>query len=499
MKYWDSISEAEEYYMKNYGHIFHPPRDYNDFVSMWKKIEEINPEDKFDYIDTMILIEDYPNRFIASCKPRNQLMLMSIIIMRCMAGKVLKDRCTYKEVFWELPKVIAPKEKIEIVKTPEVKAEEKEIFINDIFIPPDYLTIYVDPNHVNELALSMKEIGQVDPICVIPMEYVKDMEKIYGAEVKKKYKYILVRGLHRIEAKKLLNNFYIRARIIYNDYVEERMKSFVENKLLKKASVYEEALEADKLSKLGKTDEEIAKKWRVSRQHINNIKKYAELKDKFGEKHYALKILTEEALEDLYWISKDPDPRQFNFMKEKLIKAFESGVRKVNRDDISKWSGEYQELIREKEKEIQRKLYGEEITIQKPIESQQVQLQIEKPILRIPKQEEVKEKIKEVKRRKKEKSDEERFEYNFKIISYSHPKRIVSIIKKILDGIQIEEKKKLNINEIFRKCEEALLNSIMKKSDEEIEKLLISVIEEILKGGEYEKQRRIIGKRERNG
>jgi hypothetical protein len=109
-------------------------------------------------------------------------------------------------------------------------------------------------------------------------------------------------------------------------------------------------------------------------------------------------------------------------------------------------------------------------------------LQVEKPISRIPTQEEVKEKAKEV-RRKKEKTEEERFEYNFKIISYSHPKRIVSIIKKILDGIKIEEKKKLNINEIFRKCDEALLNSITKKSDEEIEKSFRNVIEEILKGG----------------
>jgi hypothetical protein len=229
---------------------------------------------------------------------------------------------------------------------------------------------------------------------------------------------------------------------------------------------------------------EIAKEIGKPQPYVNRIKKYAELKDKFGEKDYVLTILTEGALEQLFWVYK-ADPRQLNFMKEKLIKAYESGVEKVDVNDIYKWSDEYTEPVRKKEEEIQRKLYGEEIPsiqTQKPIESQQVQLQVEKPISRIPTQEEVKERAKEV-RRKKEKSDEEKFEYNFKIISYSHPKRIVSIIKKILDGTKIEEKKRLNINEIFRKCDEALLNSIMKKSDEEIEKLFRSVIEEISKGG----------------
>jgi len=48
----------------------------------------------------------------------------------------------------------------------------------------------------------------------------------------------------------------------------------------------------------------------------------------------------------------------------------------------------------------------------------------------------------------------------------------------------------LNINEIFRKCEEALLNSITKKSDDEIEKLFRNVIEEILKGGKVWKAKK---------
>jgi hypothetical protein len=280
--------------------------------------------------------------------------------------------------------------------------------------------------------------------------------------------------------------------VIYNDYVEERMKSSVENTLLKKASVYEQSLDFNVLLKLGKTEKEVAEKWEVDISYVSKIKNFAEFKNDFKEKDYVLTILTYEALEKLYWIKISKDIGKYNFVKEKIIKAYESGVRKIRQKHIFKWCNEYEEMIKGKEKEIQRKLYGEEIPIiQKPIESQQVQqvqLQVEKPISRIPTQEEVKEKEEEYKKKlrekkKKEKTEEERFEYNFKIISYSHPKRIVSIIKKILDGIKIEEKKKLNINEIFRKCEEALLNSITKKSDEEIEKLFRNVIEEILKGG----------------
>jgi ParB-like chromosome segregation protein Spo0J len=484
MKFWDSVRKQIEYYEQHYGHIFHPVKDFNELLSLFEEVRKINPEDRFETLHTWKLIENYENRFVFSCKPRNEGMLISHIIMKHVAGKVLVDKCDGKYAFYEVPKTIAPKEKVEVVETPEVKEEVKEIFINDIFIPPDYSRRRVDPNRVNKIALNMKKIGQVDPIVIVPIEYAKDIEKIYGREVKKKYKYILIRGRHRIEAKKLLNHLYIRARVIYNDYIEERMKSSVENTLLKKASVYEQSLDFNILLKLGKTEKEIAEKWGIDRSYVNKIKDFARFKDDFEEKDYVLTILTYEALEKLYWIKVSKDIRQYNFIKERIIKAYESGVRKIKPKHIFEWCDEYKKPIEEKGKEIQRKLYGEEIPairIQKPIESQQVQLQIEKPISRIPKQEEVKEKIKEVKRKKKEKSDEERFEYNFKIISYSHPKRIVSIIKKILDGIQIEEKKRLNINEIFRKCEEALSNSIMKKSDEEIEKLFRSVIEEILK------------------
>jgi len=484
MKYWDSIRKCIDYYFEKYGHLFYPPRDFNDLLNQFKKVEEIDKEDAFPFLHTWKLIENYENRFIMSCRTGGYHMLFYEIFTTKCAGKFL--RTVGYDTFWEFPKTIAPKEKekVEVIETPEVKAEEKDILINEIFIPPDYSKRVVNPNHVNNLAISMKEIGQVDPIVVVPILYVKDIEKKYGVEVKKKYKYILIRGRHRIFAKKLLNNLYIRARVIYNDYEEERFRSFVENTLFGRASVYDQSIEIRRFLNLGKKEIDIAKEMGKPQPYINRIKKYSELENKFREKDYVLTILTEGALEEVYKISLDPDPRQLNFIKEKLIKAYESGVEKVDVYDIHKWCEEYRELIEKKEKEIQRKLYGEEISTiqtQKPIESQQVQ-QIEKPIS-IPKQEEVKEKIKEVKRRKKEKTPDEKFEYNFKIISYSHPKRIVSIVKKILDGIPIEEKKKLNINEIFRKCEEALLNSAMKKSDEEIEKLFKSVIEDLLKKG----------------
>jgi len=419
MKFWDSVRKQIEYYRQHYGHIFHPVKDFNELLSMFEQVGKINPEDGFETLNTWKLIEDYENRFVFSCKPKTEGMLIGDIIMKYVAGKVLVDRCDGRYVFYEIPKVKVPKEKVEAVETPEVKAEEKEIFINDIFIPSDYLTIYVDPNHVNSIAKSMKEIGQKDPIFVVPIEYVKDIEKKYGAEVKKKYKYILIRGLHRIEAKKLLNSFYIRARVIYNDYEKERRQSFVENVKYHKASIYEQSLEFDRLSKLGISEREIAKEWDVNPSYINKVKKFAKFKKDFGEKHYVLKILTYGALEKLYMISLDPDPRQYNFMKEKIIKAFESGVRKIKSKHIFEWSAEFRKPIEEKDKEIQKRLYGEEITaIEKPIENQQIQLQVQKPISRIPTQEEVKEKAKEVKRKKKEKTPKEKF--NKKIESYRY-------------------------------------------------------------------------------
>jgi ParB/RepB/Spo0J family partition protein len=471
MKYWDSVRKQTDYYDQHYGHIFHPVASFDELLSMFEKVGKINPEDAFETLNTWKLLEDYENKFIFSCKPRNEGMLISHIIMKYVAGKVLRERCDDRHAVYEIPKAKTPKEKIEVVETPEVKAEEMNIFISDIFIPPDYLRRKVKPNRVNEIAKSMKEIGQVDPIFVVPIEYVKDIEKKYGAEIKKKYKYILIRGRHRIEAKKLLNNFYIRARVIYNDYEKERLRSFVENTLHNEASVYEQSLEINRFLNLGMSEREIAKEIGKPQPYVNRIKKYAELKDKFGEKDYVLTILTEGALEQIYLISIDPDPRQLNFMKEKLIKAYESGVEKVDVNDIYKWSDEYAEPIRKKEEEIKRKLYGEEITIQKPIESQQVQqvqLQVEKPISRIPTQEEVKEKAKEV-RRKKEKTPEEKFNHGLQHAGYFINKEKANIINGIINEIPIEDRIKLNIPETFRKIDDAIWNII--KQSISLEKL----------------------------
>jgi hypothetical protein len=106
----------------------------------------------------------------------------------------------------------------------EVKEEIKEILISEIFIPPDYLRIYTDPKRINEIALSIEDFGQFTPIIVVPIEYVKDLEKEYPEA--KKYKYILVDGLYRIKAiQLLLKEKYIKAIIRYNDYDEESLKS----------------------------------------------------------------------------------------------------------------------------------------------------------------------------------------------------------------------------------------------------------------------------------
>jgi ParB/RepB/Spo0J family partition protein len=486
MKQFRSIREQIDYYIRTYK--FYPPSDFDDLLNQFKSIGEKNPEDALPYLHTWKLIEDHKNYFVMTCRTGAYHTFYYEIFTGECAGKFLKT--VGWDTFWEFPKVIAPKEEIEKIEIPKVKEEIKEILISDVFVPPDYIRIYVDPNHVNEIKTSMKESGQVDPITVVPINYVKDIEKEYGAEAKK-YRYILIKGLHRIKAMQSLNQLYIRAIVKYNEYDEEDLNSLCETGL-EQPSAYELTKKVKKFRNKGYKEEEIAKRIGKDRSYVSRLLSIAEknLKKDYGDKEYVLTAFTFNALENLAGM-KAIDPKQYEFHVKKSIEEFENGRRIFSLQDLERWSKEYTEPIRKKEEEIKRKLYGEEtpaIQTQKPIESQQVQLQVQKPISRIPTQEEVKEKEEEYKkklkeREKKEKSDEEKFEYNFKIISYSHPKRIVSIIKKILDGIKIEEKKKLNINEIFRKCDEALLNSITKKSDEEIEKSFRNVIEEILKGG----------------
>ncbi|MEM2928702.1 MAG: ParB/RepB/Spo0J family partition protein [Nitrososphaerota archaeon] len=458
MRDFSSSREMVDYYLKKYGHFFHPPRDFNDLVNQWKKIGEIDPEDALPRVHTWKLVEDYENRFIASYSPTNDVLLIYEVVTHKQAGKFLKERSLgSREKFYEFPKVKAPKEKEEITEIPEVKEEEKEIFIDEIYIPSDYSRIRVNPNRVNEIAMSMKEIGQTDPIIVVPIDYGKNREEagIQKDEVKK-YKYVLIKGLHRLKAKKLLNQFYIKAIIKYNDYEKERDKSFVENVLLKKLSAYEQSLEFDRDIKLGKSEREIAKKKGVAHQWISDIKRFAKFKNDFGEKHYVLTILTYGALDKLYLISLDPDPRQYNFIKKKIIEAFEKGVRKIKSKHIFEWCKEYIKPI--EEKEIQKKIIGEEIEVK---EAQQVQMQIEKPISKIPKKE-------EVKKKGVKKTPEEQLERKVDSYSSSFPKDIAQIWKKYAKSNPVIMKKYLT--EYRRNCVERIIKE-GKLTHEDIERI----------------------------
>ena len=216
-------------------------------------------------------------------------------------------------------------------------------------------------------------------------------------------------------------------------------------------------------------------------------------KNDFGEKDYVLTILDYRALEKLYWIKISKDIGKYNFIKEKIIKAYESGVRKIREKHIFKWCDEYEEIIKGKEKEIQRKLYGEEIPLiqtQKPIESQQVQqvqLQVQKPISRIPTQEEVKEKEEEYKKKlrekkKKEKTPEEKFNHGLQHAGYFINKEKANIINGIINEIPIEDRIKLNIPETFRKIDDAIWNIIKQSvSLEKLKELIRDVIMKQLK------------------
>jgi hypothetical protein len=181
-------------------------------------------------------------------------------------------------------------------------------------------------------------------------------------------------------------------------------------------------------------------------------------------------------------------------MKEKLIKAHESGVEKVDVNDIYKWSDEYTEPIRKKEEEIQRKLYGEEIPAiqtQKPIESQQVQqvqLQVEKPISRIPTQEEVKEKIKEV-RRKKEKTPEEKFNKKIESYKYFYGEEFDSmnnILIKYMKDHDIPFERVQKLQAYYRECNREAWKisqeKLSKEEKEELNRIFYNIADKFFKG-----------------
>jgi ParB/RepB/Spo0J family partition protein len=483
MKEFRSIREQIDYYVRTYK--FYPPRDFDDLLNQFKSIGKKNPEDALPFLHTWKLIEDHKNRFVMTCRTGAYHTFYYEIFTGECAGKFLKT--VGWDTFWEFPKVIAPREKIEKIEVPKVKEEIKEILITDIFIPPDYIRIYVDPNHVNEIKTSIKENGQVDPITVVPINYVKNLEKEYGAEAKK-YRYILIRGLHRIKAMQSLNQLYIRAIVKYNEYDEEDLNSLCETGL-EQPSAYELTKKVKKFRDKGYKEEEIAKRIGKDQSHVSRLLDIAEknLKKDYGDKEYVLTAFTFNALLDLA-NTKFVEKRRYEFYVKKSIEEFENGRRIFSLQDRDRWSKEYTEPIRKKEEEIQRKLYGEESpAIQKPIESQQVQ-QVQKPISRIPTQEEVKEKIKEV-RRKKEKTPEEKFNKKIESYKYFYGEEFDSmneILIKYMKDHDIPFERVQKLQAYYRECNREAWKisqeKLSKEEKEELNKRFYNIAEKFFKG-----------------
>jgi ParB/RepB/Spo0J family partition protein len=491
MKQFRSIREQIDYYIRTYD--FHPPRDFDDLLNQFKSIGEKNPEDALPFLHTWKLIEDHKNRFVMSCRTGSYHTLYYEIFTGECAGKFLKT--VGWDTFWEFPKVIAPREKIEKIEVPKVKEEIKEVLITDIFIPPDYSRIYVDPNHVNEIAQSIKESGQVDPIVVVPINYVKNLEKEYGAGAKK-YRYILIRGFHRIKAMQSLNQLYIRAIVKYNEYDEEDLNSLCETGL-EQLSAYEQAKKVKKFRDKGYKEEEIAKRIGKVQSHVSQLLSIAEanLKKDYGDKEYVLTAFTFNTLLNLA-NTKIVEKRQYDFYVKKSIEEFENGRRIFSLQDLGRWSKEYTKPIEEKEKEIQRKLYGEEIpTIQtqKPIESQQVQ-QVQKPISRIPTQEEVKEKEEEYKKKlrekkKKERTPEEKFNKKIESYKYFYGEEFDSmnnILIKYMKDHDIPFERVQKLQAYYRECNREAWKfsqeKLSKEEKEELNRIFYNIADKFFKG-----------------
>jgi hypothetical protein len=226
----------------------------------------------------------------------------------------------------------------------------------------------------------------------------------------------------------------------------------------------------------------------------------ANLKKDYGDKEYVLTAFTFNALLNLAGM-KTLDQKQYEFHVKKSIEEFENGRRIFSLQDLERWSKEYVKPIEEKEKEIQRKLYGEEIpiipTIQKPIESQQVQqvqLQVQKPISRIPTQEEVKEKEEEYKKKLKEKKKKERTpeeKFNKKIESYKYfygeefDSMNVILIKYMKDhDIPFERVQKLQAyyRECNREAWKISQEKLSKEEKEELNRIFYNIAEKFFKG-----------------
>jgi ParB/RepB/Spo0J family partition protein len=222
----------------------------------------------------------------------------------------------------------------------EVKEELKKVLINEIFIPPDYRRILIDPRYINRIAKTIKEFGQIEPIIVIPIEYVKDLEKRYPEA--NKYNYILIDGLCRIKAFQLLKQEYIEARIIYNDYDEEKeIFSSLEMKR-EPYSVYEIACEVKRL-----IEEDVSKEFLIEimdkdETYVNNLLRIANanFKEDFKDKEYVLTAFTFRALYYLHTV-KLTTPEKIPFIVERAFEEFERGKRKFTENDIRRWLEEF--------------------------------------------------------------------------------------------------------------------------------------------------------------
>jgi ParB-like chromosome segregation protein Spo0J len=222
----------------------------------------------------------------------------------------------------------------------EVKEELKNILIDEIFIPPDYKRICVNPRYVNKIAKIIKEIGQIKPIIVVPIKYVKDLEKRYPEA--KKYKYILIDGLYRIKAFQLLKQEYIEARIIYNDYDEEEEIFSSLERQRKPYSVYEIACEAKRFIDNGYPKEFLIEIMDKDETYVYNLLRIANaiFKEDFKDKEYVLTAFTFRALYYLHTI-KLSTPEKMPFIVERAFEEFEKGKRKFTENDIRRWLEEF--------------------------------------------------------------------------------------------------------------------------------------------------------------
>ncbi|MEM2178176.1 MAG: ParB N-terminal domain-containing protein [Candidatus Methanomethylicaceae archaeon] len=502
VKYWDSAYERFKYLKAKYG--FYPPRDFEDFIWQFERIEKENPEDAIEGAkrENFVLLYEDENcmKIQLLGKAKGDYQIIYIIITEGMSGKFLESDPKSKWANFLLPKV---KEKVEPIKIPKVRVEYKEIQINEIYIPPNYPRRFLDPEHVFEISSSMKEIGQVDPIVVVPIDYGKNREEAeIPKEEAKKYKYILIKGLHRIEALKKINQLIVNAIIKYNSYDKECLRAFAEDRG-KRSSPYEQSLIVRLYRNKGYTQEEVAKEMNSTQQWISRIEKFADFQKDWKEKDYVLTAFTTPALERLYslrkfWLlnPKSEEGRKYEFSKERAIEDFEKGKRIIDIGDIEKYENDFD--WKEKEKQ-----FGKEAVevvrsaLESPKESQKQiqpssQIQIEKPIEEKKTTIPMREEIKEVKKRREEKTPEEKFENNLKHANYFTYIEKVDLINNLLKEFSFEEKSKLNIPDLYRALDEIDWNFVKQATSlDKLKELYRNEIKKQIQAGRIMKKRRL--------